>query len=92
MLGVCAGGTIPLCLTWVNEFMPVKDQITVTTLVSSFDASVMIIQSLYYAVHKECIPMHAFSILFSICIFIAVSFIPESPKWYYAVKRYDEAR
>jgi len=52
----------------------------------------MITQSIFYASERNWVPVHVFGLFYSCLMCIAVFVIPESPKWYYAKKRYIEAR
>ena len=63
------------------------------TLMNSGDASIMIWQSLYYLIYKDWWVLHYSGFAISVILIAIISmFIPESPKFYYANKRFQEAR
>merc|ERR1711935_1293935 len=78
--------------TWMNEFLAPRGQAVATTLLNAMDGSVMVTQSLYYAVDRVWFPLHAFGLAYACVMVVAALAIPESPKWCYATKRYDKAR
>ena len=86
------GGTVCVGCTWMNEFLAPRGQAAATTLLNAMDGSVMVTQSLYYAVDRDWFPLHAFGLAYACVMVVAALAIPESPKWCYATKRYDRAR
>ena len=65
----------------------------VLTMQNCGDAAVMILQSIYYIFCKDWLYVHLFGIGASVFIIaIVMVFVPESPKFLYANKRFDAAR
>lgn len=52
----------------------------------------MIVQSLIYSFNRDWVPIHAFGLFYASVVLLAIMIIPESPKWYYSMRRFDEAR
>lgn len=79
--------------TYLCEFFPEYYQNLMCTLLNSCDASVMIAHSLYYRyINKNWMPLHWSGFFASIFLIIAMSLLPESPKYLYAKKQYNKAR
>lgn len=76
----------------MNEYLPVKNQNFVTTLVNVGDASVMILQSIYYYYCRDWYYVHLFGVCGAFVAIAMVSIVPESPKFMYANNRFNEAR
>ena len=52
----------------------------------------MAFQAIYYSINRNWLPIHIFGLIWCFFSLIAVFTIPESPKFYYANRRYGEAR
>ena len=76
----------------MNEFIPRNWQNVATTFLNCGDASVMIFQTVYYIFWKNWVYIHIIGIAGAILIILIILTIPESPKFYYANKRFNETR
>lgn len=92
MVGLAAGGRVSIGTMWLSEFIPLKYQSTIVTMINCGDASVMIFQSIYYIFIKDWRYLHYFGFGWAILITLVVFTLPESPKYYYAKKDYENAR
>lgn len=57
-----------------------------------FDSSVMLFQSLVYAISKDWYTVHVIGYAGGMLLVISVHYLPESPKFHYARKEFDLAR
>ena len=93
LYGASASIILPIATTFANELIISKYRAGITTLMAAVDASSMIWQVAYYYTHTSMYPLHwglfvaasSFTLSLAICL-------PESPKFYYARGRYDQAR
>ena len=92
VVGLQAGGRVTIGTTYMNELLPRKYQNFATSLLSVFDASVMLFQVGFYSLNKSWAPLHAFGITGAAIITYLVYLLPESPKYLYANYRFDECR
>lgn len=93
IVGLCAGGRVAIGTMYMAEFIPEKQQDLVVSQVNVGDAIIMMLQCLYYNHKNEWLPLHIFQAHLHVLIIILIyMYIPESPKWLYANRRYDEAR
>lgn len=92
VVGLCAGGRVAIGTTYMNEFLPLKNQNSATTMVNVHDSSVMILQALYYYFYPYWKPLHIGGLAFAGFIMVAIQIIPESPKFYYVRGDYDNCR
>ena len=60
IVGLAAGGRVAVGTNYLAEFMPVKHQGSICSIINAFDASVMIFQSIYYIFSKNWFPLHIF--------------------------------
>jgi MFS family permease len=91
-VGLCAGGRDVIGAMYQAEFMPERYHVIAMTGVNCVDATTMIQQVIYYSFSKYWLNLHLFNICVAITIIVVIQFIPESPVFFYANKRYDEAR
>lgn len=59
---------------------------------NSCDSFTMIIQGIYYTQSNSWVGIHSYGLLWCALSTFCVLFIPESPKFYYANRRFKEAR
>lgn len=90
--GLCSGGTEVVSAAWMNEFLPHDAQKIATTLLLAFDSSIMIFQTIYYSFSRNWLPLHIFGVFVTGVLLIVDLMIPESPKYLYATKRFNDAR
>lgn len=76
----------------MNEFIPVKYQNITTTWFPAGDAFVLIYQSIFYLLLPNWYYVHSVAILFAIVLLYFNYYLPESPKYMYANRRYSETR
>ena len=92
-LGATASILYPIATTYANEFIVSHHRAAVTSLLAVMDATSMIWQVLYYANYPNMYPLHWVLLIIALAFTLSFGFfIPESPKYYYAKGRYDEAR
>ena len=72
--------------------MPERYHVIAMTGVNCVDSTTMIFQAIYYSFSKYWLNLHLFNMCVAIAIIVMIQFIPESPVFLYANKRYDEAR
>ena len=60
IVGLAAGGRVAVGTNYLAEFMPVKHQGSICSIINAFDASVMIFQSIYYIFSRNWFPLHIF--------------------------------
>lgn len=86
VIGLCSGSFISVSTTYMNEFLPKKNQNLITSLLNANDSLVVIFHALYYSVNKNWMPIHIFGVIMSFVLLLALLMIPESPKYFYAKK------
>ena len=69
-----------------------KNQWLVITLMNCADASTMLLQALYYSYIKDWKYLHLIYIFFNIIMLLCLTAIPESPRYFYTNRRFDQAR
>jgi hypothetical protein len=52
----------------------------------------MIFQGIYYSYNRDWLPLHEFGLLISAVVMIGILLLPESPKFYYANRKFNKAR
>lgn len=82
IIGLCSGGFMTM-IAYLNEFLLSEMQNVMCTILNGSDASVLIVQSLYYDQYSNWAPLHMFGLIFSTCMIFVVMLIPESPKFNY---------
>ena len=92
VVGLCGGGRVATGTMYMNEYVPSRWNTFVTTSLNCYDACIMIFVSLYFMVMPYWIPQAVFGIAFSILMLVCLLFIPESPKYFYARDRFQEAK
>jgi putative MFS transporter len=92
LVGLCAGGRDVIGAMYQAEFMPQKYHVQAMTLLNCVDSTTMIFQSIYYYFCNYWLYLHVFNLCVAITIIVIVQFIPESPRFLYEHKRFDEAR
>ena len=92
MLGLCCGGRVAIGTMYMTEFVPERNQQVVVTALNCGDATTMIMQAIYYKYNDNWLPLHIFGLIWCFLNLIAVWVIPESPKFFYANKRFQEAK
>lgn len=90
--GICAGGRVLVGFNYMNEFIPSKYQNISTTWFPTVDAFVMIYQSIFYMYVPNWYYVHSVAILIGCVLLYYNYFLPESPKYLYVNKRFDECR
>ena len=84
LIGVCAGGRIAVGAMYMNEFIPEKYRLWVTTAMNLTDSTTMLIQAIYYSANRNWLPIHIYALLMCLLSLIGAILLPESPKFYYA--------
>lgn len=84
LFGCCAPAREVLSATYMNEFVHEEYQVSTTTMMNVFDASLMIVQALMYLVVPSWFSVHTIGIIGSIFILWGNLMLPESPKYYFA--------
>ena len=92
IIGIAAGGRVIIGATYMNEFIPLKYQNAVITILNLSDGSIMIIQCIYYYFDHYWKPIHVFGLGMNLFSLLGALTIPESPKYYYAHRQYNQAR
>lgn len=92
MIGVGTSIMVPFSATYANELIPESNRILMTTLINTVDASTMMQQVSYYSLSRNIYPLHGLTLLIASIATFSVLWMPESPKYFYARNRYDEAR
>ena len=93
VIGIVAGGRVGIASNYMNEFSPQKYQNACQAALNVLDASVMIFQAVMYYFTRDWLPVHIVGISGALVILIVLTtLIPESPKFYYSRKKFDEAR
>jgi MFS family permease len=91
--GLCAVGRITVCYIYLLEFTPKKRRTVVGTLVSCVNSFIVIEASLYYDyINKDYLYFEIFGISLNVVCVIAMLFMPESAKFLYGKKKFDQAR
>lgn len=91
-IGVSSGGRVVVGTMYVNEFLPERNQSFIITLLLALDASQLLFEAIYYYYFRDWEPLFMFFIFFYVMVVLAVLQLPESPKYLYAKKKFDEAR
>ena len=92
MIGLCAGGRIAVGSMYMNEFIPEKYRLWVTTAMNITDSTTMLIQALYYSADRDWLPIHIYALMMCLLSLVAAILLPESPKFYYAKREFSKAR
>lgn len=92
VVGVCSAGRVTITTTYMNEMVPEKYMVIVTTLLNVLDAFVMVFQVCYYIFSRQSYPLYWFIFGSTVLLVMMITMLPESPKWYYARNRFDDAR
>jgi len=92
LIGLAAGGRVAVGTMYLGEFIPLKYQTSVITGMNIGDASVLIFHAIWYGISPNWAPLHFFGLCYGAFIIFLVFNLPESPKFLYAKKRFDEAR
>ena len=79
-------------LVYLNEFIEVKHQTLVIAILNVVDALPLFFQALYYMFVPNWIYLHMVGIVGVFILLMLLVTIPESPKYFYANRRYDETR
>jgi hypothetical protein len=91
-VGLCAGGRDVIGAMYQAEFMPEKYHVIAMTGVNCVDSTTMIFQAIYYHYCKDWLYLHLFGLCVAILIIFLIQVIPESPKYLYTNKKFDECR
>jgi len=90
--GVASAGRIIVGINYMNEFVPIKYQNISCTWFPNGDSFVMIYQAIFYMYVPNWYYDHSVAILFG-CFLLYLNYqLPESPKYLYVNKRFDETR
>lgn len=92
IIGVTSGGRIAVGTMYLNEFIPNKYQKQVITAMNSVDSCTMIIQGIYYTQSNNWVGIHSYGLVWCFVATLGAFLLPESPKFYYANRRFHEAR
>ena len=77
---------------YMNEFIPEKYRLWVTTAMNLTDSTTMLIQAIYYSANRNWLPIHIYGLIMCLLSLIAAVLLPESPKFYYAKREFSKAR
>lgn len=93
LIGACAGGRVCVGNNYISELVPYKFQNLTCPMVLALDALVLTYQGIFYMMVPDWFYVHGVALVISI-ILVSLTFyyIPESPKYMYANRRYDETR
>ena len=92
VVGLTGGGRCGVGINYMSEFLPQKSQSFAICFCNTGDALVMVMQAIYYSQLRDWQPLHSFQLAFCAVILVLILRIPESPKFYYTQKRFNEAR
>jgi MFS family permease len=92
VIGLCAGGRNVIGIMYLNEFVEEKYENAITCTANVGDSLVMIFQGIYYSYNRDWLPLHEFGLLISAVVMIGILLLPESPKFYYANRKFNKAR
>lgn len=92
MIGVSASGRIPVTTTYMNEVVPEKYKVVVTTALLVTDGFIMVFQVCYYYFNRNSYPLYWFLVGAMTLLTLMTLVLPESPKYFYARNRFDDAR
>ena len=92
IVGLCAGGRVAVGTTYLAELVPEEYENLVCTIINCGDSTIMIWQSIYYYFVPNWLYLHAYGVIAQVVMLVAVSIIPESPKFLYSHKKFSEAR
>ena len=92
VVGLCAGGRVPIGTAYQNEFVQYKYQAMLIALIGVGDSSTMLFQAIYYWILPDWLYLHIFGIAAAFVILLLILTIPESPKYLYANQKYNETR
>jgi len=92
IVGVCAAGRLAIGTNYMNEFLPDSWRNLITSLGNVGNGTVLVFHSIYYNYNKDWVYLHLIGIIASFIIIFVIFTIPESPKYYYANRMFDQAR
>ena len=72
MVGLCAGGRVAIGTNYLSEFIPLKYQNLLMSLLNCGDSTVMIWQSLYYTVIKDWYYLHIYGVCAAALIILII--------------------
>ena len=91
-IGISASGRVTITTTYMSELVWSKHRIAVNTLLHVGDGFVMVVQVGYYFLFRDSYPLYWFTMSAIFILTLLILVIPESPKYYYARNRFDDAR
>ena len=92
-IGLMSGARVGIGPTYISEFLPSKNQILSQTVLSMFDGSVTVVFAILFQIFRNWYPVALIGLIWSfLVIFSVFIFIPESPKYLYASRKFDKAR
>ncbi len=92
-LGMCQEGKLSVCFVYLLEFMPIKYYNIIGTLFAIWEGLTLTCLAIYFRyISKEWIYYQIFGLSLNVLCFITLVFVPESPKFLYSAKRYQEAK
>ena len=91
-IGVSTSIRAPFTSTYLNELIPEENRVTATTALCVADAIGLILQVIYFTLSRNTYPLHAFLLLCTLTSTLSLLYLPESPKFFYASRRFGEAR
>eukprot|EP00347_Sterkiella_histriomuscorum_P012127 403369790 len=92
-LGLSQAGKSTNCYIYLMELIPQNKQTLIGTLMNFADGLILILMSIYFRFISKNWMYYQICGLFATCLaFIACLFIPESPKYYYSINKFDKSR
>jgi len=92
IFGLSAGGRGSVGINYLMEFVPVKKQYLVMTLLMCLDSSQLVYQSIFYDIYPHSRPLQMQGIILTAFCMVLLFLIPESPKFLFAKRQYDGCR
>lgn len=91
-VGVAAAGRVTISTTYMNEMVPEKYRVVVTTLLNVGDGFVMVFQVCYYIFNRNSYYLYWFMLGAILILDFLIILVPESPKFLYARTKFDDCR
>ena len=92
-VGCCAGGRVCVGLSYLNEFIPTKYQNITSVAFTNIDALTMTYQAIFYIYVPDWFYVHLVALFAAVALVATAAYqFPESPKYMYANRHFDETR